>query len=200
MMMMLAGVALDQTLKQYHRLAEKGLGFWEDAKKLWIDKSLNSTIDYYVYTRAEGWFPYFKGNQEGISFVSLSPLVGELPVVVWLRNLPEENGKRSLIYYELPIYTKSYEEIERNEIFAEYKRGTSLKLLEGVEKIEFYFYGYDLKNRCFNWYNQFDGKRMKVLPSTILISYYGEGKRNKLFWGIHVNSTIKAIYNEIYLK
>ncbi len=127
-MMMLAGVALNQGLKQYHGLAEKGIGFWDYAKKIWIDKSFNSTIDYYVYRRGDRWFPYFKGNQEGISYISLAPLAGDLPVVIWIRNEAAENGMRSLVYYELPIYTKSYEEIERNYIFGDYKKGRSIKL------------------------------------------------------------------------
>jgi len=199
-MMMLGGVALNQGLKQYHGLAEKGIGFWDDAKKIWIDKSFNSTIDYYVHTRSDGWFPYFKGNQEGLSYISLAPLTGELPVVVWIRNEAEANGMRSLVYYELPVYTKSYEEIERNDIFADYKKGASLKLLEGVEGIEFSFYGYDLRDRKFGWYNNFDGNRMRLLPSSIIISYNHNGKKDRLVFGINVNSMMKMVYNDIYLR
>jgi general secretion pathway protein J len=200
-MMMLAGTALNQGLKQYHGLAEKGIGFWDYAKQIWIDKSFNSTIDYYVYTRSDGWFPYFKGNQEGISYVSLAPLAGELPVVVWIRNEAEEKGMRSLIYYELPVYTKSYEEMERNEIFADYKKGKSLKLWEGVEGIEFSFYGYDIRDRKFRWYSNFDGNRMKVLPSSIIISYRHAGKKDRFVFGINVNSMMKLVYyNETYFK
>ena len=199
-MMVLAGTALDQGLKQYHGLAEKGIGFWDDAKKIWIDKSFNSTMDYYVHTRSDEWFPYFRGSQEGVSYISLAPLTGELPVVVWIRNEAEENGMRSLVYYELPVYTKSYEEIERNDIFADYKKGRSLKFLEGVEGIEFSYYGYDLRGRRFRWYSNFDGNRMKVLPSSVLVSYRREGKTDKFVFGINVNSMMKMVYNEIYLR
>jgi len=199
-MMMLAGVALNQGLKQYQGLAEKGIGFWDYAQKIWIDKSFNSTIDYYVYRRGGGWFPYFKGSQEGISYISLAPLAGDLPVVIWIRNEAAENGMRSLVYYELPIYTKSNEEIERNYIFGDYKKGRSLKLLEGVEGIEFSFYGYDTVERKFRWYSDFEGERMKLLPSSIIISYQQGGKKSKLVFGINVNSSIKAVYNDIYLR
>src|SRR4030042_3533877 len=179
-MMMLAGTALDQGLKQYHGLAEKGLGFWDNAKKIWIDKSFNSMIDYYVYTRSDGWFPYFRVSQEGISYVSLAPLAGDLPVVVWIQNKAEENGRRSGVYYELPVYTKSYDEIERDYIFADYEKGRSLKLLESVEGIEFSFYGYNMRDRRYGWYNNFDGNRMNILPSSIIISYNHNGKKDKL--------------------
>jgi general secretion pathway protein J len=199
-MMMLAGTALNQGLKQYHGLAEKGLGFWDYAKKIWIDKSFNSITDYYVHTRSDGWFPYFRGSQEGISYVSLAPLTGELPAVVWIRNEAEENGMRSLVYYELPVYTKSYEDIERDYIFADYKKGKSLKLLEGVESIEFSFYGYDIRDRKYGWYENFDGNRMKLLPSSIMISYNHEGQKGRLVFGLNVNSSIKMYYNEVYQK
>jgi general secretion pathway protein J len=198
-MMILGGMALNQGLKQYHGLAEKGIVFWDYAKKIWIDKSFNSTIDYYVYTRSDGWFPYFRGSQEGISYVSLAPLAGGFPVVVWIRNEAEESGMRSVVYYELPIYTKSYDEIERDYIFADYKKGKSLKLLEGVEGIEFSFYGYDMGERRYKWYNQFDGNRTKLLPTSIVISYAHEGQKGRLVFGTNVNSLIKMNYNEIYL-
>lgn len=199
-MMMLAGMALNQSLKQYHGLAEKGIGFWDYAKKIWIDKSFNSITDYYVHTRSDGWFPYFRGSQEGISYVSLAPLAGDLPVVVWIRNEAGESGMRSLVYYELPIYTKSYDEIDRDYIFADYKKGKSLKLLEEVEGIEFSFYGYDLRDRRFRWYSNFDGNRTRVLPSSILISYHHAGKKDRLVFGINVNSMMKMVYNDIYLR
>jgi general secretion pathway protein J len=199
-MMMLAGVALNQSLKEYHGLAEKGIVFWDYAKKIWIDKSFNSMTDYYVHTRSDGWFPYFRGSQEGVSYISLAPLSGELPVAVWIKNEAEEKGMRSVVYYELPIYTKSYDEIDRDYIFADYKKGKSVKLLEGVEEIEFNFYGYDLRDRRYRWFNQFDGNKMKVLPASIIISYRHDGKKERLAFSINVNSLMKIIYNEIYLN
>jgi general secretion pathway protein J len=199
-MMILAGMALNQSLKQYHGLAEKGLGFWDDAKKIWIDKSFNSITDYYVHTRNDGWFPYFKGSQEGVSYISLAPFAGELSVVVWIRNEAGAEGMQSLVYYELPVYTKSYEDIERDYIFADYKKGKSVKLLEGVESIEFSFYGYDIRDRKYGWYKNFDGNRMKLLPSSIIISYNHNGKKDKLVFGINVNSMMKMVYNDIYLR
>jgi general secretion pathway protein J len=199
-MMMLGGVALNQGLQQYRGLAEKGIGFWDYAKNLWIDKSFNSTIDYYVYKRGDRWFPYFKGNQEGISYISLAPLAGDLPVVIWIRNEAAENGMRSLMYYELPIYTRSYEDIERNYVFGDYKKGNSVKLLEAVEGIEFIFYGYDPFEKKFKWYSNFEGERMKSLPSSVIISYQQNGKKSRLVFGINVNSPLKMAYNDVYLR
>lgn len=197
-MLMLSGLALNQGLTQYHGLVEKGLNFWDYAKKIWVDKSFNSATDYYVYTRSDGWFPYFKGSQEGVSYVSLAPFAGELPVVVWIKSEEENGGKYSLVYYETPVYTKTCEEIERDYVFGDYKKGKSFKLLEGVGGIEFSFYGYDVLKRTYQWYRSFEGKKMKVLPSLVKISYTHDPGRGDIIVRINVNSLVKRAYNEDY--
>lgn len=120
--------------------------------------------------------------------------------MIWIRNEAEKNGMRSLVYYELPVYTKTYEEIDRDYIFANYKKGRSIKLLEGVEGVEFSFYGYDIIENKYEWSSYFDGSRMKLLPSSIIISYKQNGKKDRLVFSINVNSFLKTIYNEIYLR
>jgi prepilin-type N-terminal cleavage/methylation domain len=197
-MLMLAGVALNQGLTQYHGLVEKGLNFWNYAKNIWIDKSFNSATDYYVYTRSDGWFPYFKGSQDGVSYVSLVPFAGELPVIVWIKSEDEDGGKYSLVYYETPVYTKTYEEIDRDYVFGDYRKGKSFKLLEGVKGIEFSFYGYDFAKRMYQWYSSFDGNKMKVLPALVKISYTRDLGRGDIVVGINVNSLAKRAYNADY--
>ena len=197
-MLMLAGIALNQGLTQYHGLVEKGLNFWDYAKNIWIDKSFNSATDYYVYTRSDGWFPYFKGSQDGISYVSLVPFAGELPVIVWIKREDEDGGKYSLVYYETPVYTKTYEEIDRDYVFGDYRKGKSFKLLEGVEGIEFSFYGYDFTKQMYQWYSSFDGNKMKVLPSLVKISYTRDPGGGDIVVGINVNSLAKRSYNADY--
>ena len=197
-MLMLAGVALNQGLAQYHGLVEKGLNFWNYAKNIWIDKSFNSATDYYVYTRSDGWFPYFKGSPDGVSYVSLVPFAGELPVVVWIRSEDEEGGKYSLVYYETPVYTKTYEEIDRDYVFGDYRQGKSFKLLEGVEGIEFSFYGYDFTRRVYQWYSSFDGNKMKTLPSLVKISYNRGSGGGDIVVSINVNSLAKRLYSVDY--
>lgn len=199
-MVMLATMALNQGLKQYHGLMEREINFWDSAKKLWINRSFSSAVDYYIYTDAGGWFPYFRGSQDVISYISLAPLVGDLPVSVWLKNERQDNGKRSLVYYELPVHTMTYKEIERAYIFSDYKEGQSIRLLEDVEGIEFKFYGYDLQRRQHAWSGDFDGSRKRVLPTLIKISYTNAGEKNTLIFAIKTDSMIKAIYNEMHLR
>ncbi len=197
-MVTLASMALNQGLKQYQGLMERGLSFWDHARYIWIQRSFNSATDYYIYTRGEGWTPYFIGDQEVISYVSLAPLAGDLPVVVWIRMEDDNNGKRSLVYYELPVYTKTYAEIERASVFADYKKGSSIRLVEGVENLQVSFYGFDLIRRENRWTSDYDARKKRSLPNLVKISYGDDEHKNSLILGINVNSTMKTTYNETY--
>jgi general secretion pathway protein J len=119
-------------------------------------------------------------------------------VIVWIRKEDEGGGKQSLVYYELPVYTKTYEDIERDSVFAAYKEGKSAKILGGVENIEIRFYGYDLPRRESGWSWDYEGRKKKNLPSAVVVSYSQEGKTEKLVFGTHVNSSAKMGYNETY--
>lgn len=199
-MLLLGGMAINQGLRQYHGLVEQGLNFWDYAKSIWIDKNFNSATDYYVYTRSDRWFPYFKGNQEGLSYVSLAPFAGNTPVVVWIVNVGEKDGNRSLVYYELPVYTKTYDDLDRDYIFGDYKKGKSFKILENVSAIEFSFYGYDIQDRRrIGWHSRFEGRTMKNLPSLVKISYtHHNAEKGVLLLSMNVNSLIKTGYDELY--
>jgi general secretion pathway protein J len=194
--MVMGGMALNQGLKQYQGLAERGLRFWDYAKNIWINKSLNSTIDYYVYTPSERWFPYFKGDQDGISYVSAAPFAGNIPVVVWLKKETGENGRFNMTYYELPVYTMNYDDIDKKYFFGDYKKGYSYKVLEGVESIQFSFYGFDLVKKQFIWEEQYEGSKRKMLPSLVKISFLRGGDKGGLLLNLNVNSPLKMLYNE----
>lgn len=197
-MIALATAALNQGLKQYQHMMDKGINLWDAAKNLWVTKSFNAAIDYYVYTEGKKWFPYFHGSQDAVSYVSLSPVAGDLPVVVWLKNEKMNTGKRSLVYYELPVYTKDYKELERMDTFHDYKKGWSVKLLENVENVKIRFFGYDVRKRQSLWSNGFDGSLTKSLPALVEITYIREGKKSEIVFGISTNSMIKTHYAEIY--
>lgn len=197
-MVLLASMALNQGLKQYQGLIEKGINFWDHARHVWINRSFSSSTDYYVHTREYGWAPYFKGSSELISYVSLSPFSGDLPVIVWIMKEKEENGKSSLVYYELPVYTKKYEEIESDYLSGNFRKGNSLRLFEGVEDIEAGFYGYDFERQEYHWLDRYDSRKSKTLPSVVRILFTQEGSRRVLVFSLNVNSTLKRTYNDIY--
>lgn len=197
-MVLLASMALNQGLRQYQGLMDKGLNFWDHARYVWLDRSFNSTIDYYNRNTENIWTPYFIAKNDLISYVSAAPLSGDLPVVVWIKNEKEGNGKSSLVYYEIPVYAKTFKEIEREYSFGDYKKGNSIKLLEGIEDLEISSYGYDPVARRYSWYKDYDARKEKMLPEVISIVFSKEGNKGKLIFGLNVNSTIKMSYNETY--
>ncbi|MBI4691172.1 MAG: prepilin-type N-terminal cleavage/methylation domain-containing protein [Nitrospirae bacterium] len=196
-MVLLATMALNQGLKQYHGLMERGINFWDNARHLWVNRSLSSAVDYYV-ADAGKWFPYFSGSRDRVSYISLAPLVGDIPVVVWIIRERQDNGRYSLVYYELPVYTKNFKEIERDYVFNEYKKGRSIKLLINLDDVDPEFYGYDLLKGKDEWSKDFQGSKKMTLPALLKFNYTVEGRKNSLMFRINTNSMRKAIYNEIY--
>jgi len=197
-MLLLGGMALNQGLMQYQGLVDKGLCFWDYAQKIWTDKSFHSTIDYYVNTSAQGWFPYFRGNQEGISFVTLAPFAGDLPVVVWMRKEVTADGKISLVYYELPVYAKSFEDLKEDLASGAYRKGQSVKILEGADRVQFEFYGYDVRDEKHKWRSIFEGAETKQLPLLVRVDYTRGGENRMFMYAIHVNSQWKRGYEKLY--
>ncbi len=197
-MVMLATMALNQSLKQYRGLMEKGVNFWEKAKYLWIDSSFGCALDYYVYKEGAGWVPYFHGDGESIFYVSLSPVAGDLPVAVWIVKEKKDNGLYAVVYYELPVYTKNYRDLDQDYISGNYKNGKSLVLLDGVENIDMEFYGFYQSRRQAEWSPVFDGFKNKSLPSAIKLTYMSEHEKHVLLFCINTNSTRKDLYNVMF--
>ena len=197
-MLVLAGAALNQGLRQYQGLVEKGIGFWDYAKIIWIDKSFNSITDYYVYNRSDRWFPYFRGVVDGVSYVSLAPFAGEFPVVVWIKVEAQPDGKQTLRYYELPVYTRDLADIERHEVFGDYKKGHSFDLLQDAEGITFNYFGCDVFTQQCRWTNRYEGNRMHMLPASVKIEFSQKGEKGSLIFNTNVNDTSKISYNDIY--
>jgi len=197
-MVMLAGTAMNQGLQQYHGLMEKGLDFWSYARMIWIEKSFNSTTDYYVRTRSDGWFPYFRGAADSVSYVSLAPFAGELPVVVWIKKEQDQQGLSSLTYYELPVNTKTFDEIEKASVSGDYREGEMVRMLEQADSLSFSYYGYDSGKRQYAWFDRFEGSKMKRLPTLVRVSYRQGDSSGNIFFNLYVNSQLKSDYNATY--
>jgi general secretion pathway protein J len=188
-----ACVALDQALKQYQRVAEKGVNFWDNARLLWIAKSFASTMNYLVNTKSAGYYPYFIGTQEMVSFVTSSPLASDEPVVAWVKKEVEPSGSTSLIYYELPIQTMKLEDMERALTFEDFKKGKSTAILSDVTDLEFGFYGYDEKGEVLQWESTYEGARTKRLPVSVSIAFTDPQatERRRLMFSVNTNSRKK---------
>jgi general secretion pathway protein J len=191
----LASAALDQGLKQYHRLVEKGINFWDSAKYLWMNRNLSCIIDYYVKPIAAGeMFPYFRGSRDLLSFVTLAPLASETPVVVWIERQPSAEGGSDLVYYELPVYAMQLDDIERAYNLLDYKKGRSTVLMANLEDLETEFYGFDAVTERWEWTSTYEGRTKQTLPSLVRIDFRekGDAERKSLYFYIRTNSTLKA--------
>jgi|GEM_PF-422964 general secretion pathway protein J len=197
-MVMLATMALNQGLKQYKGLMEKGINFWDKAKYVWIDSSFSDIANYYIFTDTKDWAPYFYGDQDRISYVSLSPLAGNQPVVAWITKERKDNGSYAVVYYELPVYTKTLQDIARDYSFGDYKKGNSIVLLDDVESLSIDYYGYDLKEQKVGWSRKYDSAKMYFLPSVVKMDYTSASGKQVMYFGINANSRRKAGYEQLF--
>ncbi len=197
-MVLLATFALDQGLRQYQGLMQRGVNFWDNARHLWVHKSLSSALDYYVRDRSGKWFPYFKGTADRVSYVSIVPFAGDIPVVIWIIKERQEDGRYALVYYELPVYTKTYSDIEDDYALGGYKKGLSIRLFEGLEDVEMEYFGYDIQRQREGWFNTFNGGKENALPLLVKFRCKIDGHGHNLIYAINTNSTRKVLYNEIY--
>lgn len=195
-MVTLATMALDQGLKQYRGLMEKGINFWDKARYIWINGSFSSALDYYVLRDNIGWVPYFSGAGDSVSYVSLSPIAGDLPVAVWIVKEKRDNGLYAVVYYELPVYTKNYADLYRDYMTGDYKKGNSVPLLDGVEDVDLEYYGFDAKGQKGEWSHAFDGSQRKSLPSAVRLTYVAKGRKQVMLFCINTNSVIKTAIHE----
>jgi general secretion pathway protein J len=191
----LASAALDQGLKQYHRLVEKGINFWDSAKYLWMNRNFSCIVDYYVKPRGTGEiFPYFQGSRDLISFVTLAPLASETPVVVWIERQVNAEGGSDLVYYELPVYAMQLDDIERVYNLLDYKKGRSTVLMANLDNVETEFYGLDAVTERWEWTSTYDGRAKQTLPSLVRIDFRekGDPENKRLFFYIQTNSRFKV--------
>jgi hypothetical protein len=125
-----------------------------------------------------------------------------MPVVVWLKKERQEDNKFQLMYYEMPVYVKTAEELDKDYMSREYRKGLPYAVLSGMDQIDFSFYGCVTKKEkekekavC-GWHSAFDGKSFKSLPSVVRISYHRGSENGFLLFPINVNTEIKKSYDE----
>lgn len=198
LMVFLGTMALDQSLRQYQGLLGKGLGLWEFTKRIWVGKSLGSMVNYYVPLPNGQWAPYFIGDQSTLSYVSLAPLAGKLPVAVWIKQEQDASNKRRLVYYEVPVYTKRAADFERDEVFGDFKRGTSLPIVEGADSIRFAFLVFNLNLKKYLWVEEFNGRQNHVLPTQVKITITKNSRDEDQLFTVHTNGLDKMLYGEIF--
>ncbi|MBF0316852.1 MAG: prepilin-type N-terminal cleavage/methylation domain-containing protein [Nitrospirae bacterium] len=190
-MVMLSMVALNQGLGQYKKLMQEGIDFHRYASSFWLHQSVSGMLNYIV-SENNRQFPYFRCSHDGVSYVSASPLSSNIPVVVWIiGEKVNSSGLFTLTYYELPVYAKKYEDIERDYSSSAYKKGSSFVILKDVTDVRIESYVMDMVTKLWQWSSDYDTKDTNMLPTHLRISYKRDGKQETNFFSIHTNKTIR---------
>ncbi len=195
-MLLLAATGLNQGLRNYRGVLDKGIDFWVHARNLWLTKSISGMIDYYVEDRQK-WFPYFESGFGRVSYTTLSPLMGDMPVIAWI--VKEKSKKNySIRYYELPLLTKNYKEINRDFMTGNYKKGNSFTIRENITDVYFECFVRDLNTGEAEWYSDYNARGSGVLPNILKINYKERGKPNVMVYKINTNTSQKyGDYNKL---
>lgn len=194
MIVYLGTMALSQGLRQYKHILSSGIGFWRYAKYVWITKNIGSMVDYYIYS-PYGFGPYFIGHDNFMSYITLSPIANDIPSqAIWV---VEGKQKYSLVYYEIPVYSKLLKALQEEYETENYKHYPHFIILKNCDSITLMYYGYNLNTHKYNWYKNYNALKQKILPTLIKISYTKNQKTNELFFGVNNNSTYKSNYNFI---
>jgi len=107
-----------------------------------------------------------------------------------------KNGKRkeNLIYYELPVYAKSYQELERDLASGAYRNGQSIKILNGLKRFNSNFTAMISGMKSICGAGLLQERKPDKLPLLVRIDYMLGGEKKMFMYAIHVNSQIKRGY------
>ncbi len=111
----------------------------------------------------------FYGQPESMTFISVVPLVHvSSPGLVIVRYglARDEHGSFYLGAMELP-----YTGFESFLMMTESPPGKPLPIIEGVERVEFSYYGFDPVRQGFFWYPQWNGSEAMAVPSAVRIQH-----------------------------
>ncbi|MBF0486610.1 MAG: prepilin-type N-terminal cleavage/methylation domain-containing protein [Nitrospirae bacterium] len=189
-MVLLSTAALNQAFKQYKKVMDEGVNLWKVARSFWIHKSASGMLFYFIDdgTRLK-WYPYFVCNPDVISYVSASPMADNVPVVVWIvKEKHDENY--DLVYYELPVYVKKQQELEKDYQSGRFKKGYSFVIIEDISSVSFESYVEAPVTKLWDWSREYYGKSGGKLPKYLRIAYKKDGRFNALMLSISTNSTI----------
>lgn len=120
----------------------------------------------------QGQSPLFYGDPESVTFVSVAPLfLIQHPgmTVVRYGRAQDEVGRDYLGVMEA-AYTGQFSFTD----MAGSPQGTPYPLVEGIDRLEFEFYGFDMQTQQFAWFDRWDGQEMMSVPRAIKIAFNGE--------------------------
>ncbi|MBF0459164.1 MAG: prepilin-type N-terminal cleavage/methylation domain-containing protein [Nitrospirae bacterium] len=189
-MVLLSTVALNQGFTQYKRVMNEGVNLWKAARSFWIHKSTSGMLFYFIDEgKRLDWYPYYICNPDEISYVSGSPMADNVPVVVWIVKEKREQNF-DVVYYELPVYVKKQEELDKDYQSGNYKKGNSFVIMENVSDVSFESFVEDPLTKLWGWSREYYGNRGRRLPKYVRIVYNRDGRFNALMLSISTNATI----------
>ncbi|MFH1964019.1 MAG: prepilin-type N-terminal cleavage/methylation domain-containing protein [Acidobacteriota bacterium] len=111
----------------------------------------------------------FYGQPDSMTFISVVPLVHvNSPGLVIVRYglARDEFGNLYLGAMELP-----YTGLESFLMMSESPQGKPLPIIEGVERVEFSYYGFDPVRQSYSWYQHWNGSEAMAVPSAVRIEH-----------------------------
>ena len=111
----------------------------------------------------------FYGQPESMTFISVVPLVHvNSPGLVIVRYglARDEFGSLYLGAMEMP-----YTGFESFLMMTESPQGKPLPIIEGIERVEFSYYGFDPVRQGFYWFQQWNGSEAMAVPSAVRIEH-----------------------------
>jgi len=111
----------------------------------------------------------FYGQPESMTFISVVPLVHiNSPGLVIVRYglARNENGEYYLGAMEMP-----YTGLESFIMMTENPQGKPLPVIEGVEDVQFSYYGLDQMAQRYQWFQQWNGGEAMAVPSAVRIQH-----------------------------
>jgi hypothetical protein len=116
--------------------------------------------------------PLFYGAPEFVTFITVAPLIlHENPGLTVVRyGLAQTDGG---MYY-LGSMEARYTGLESFLAMAELPEGEPLHLKDGVEVLEFQYYGFDSQAQVYDWFPAWSGEEMGSVPDAIRIAFDNE--------------------------
>lgn len=178
LLMTIAGYSYNQYSQFWH----KRLGGFEQKQasvrsKLQLRDTLNAMAPYLVKNEKGNWVYYFLGREEGLTFISYSPIFsGEGGTsVVRVFKERQSDGLYSLIYEEAPLSSVMLLELDQILNF-QYR----LVIAKNLNEISFSYFGWpnieskyikeDTIVQSASWTTNYDGAKTNLQPDRVKIN------------------------------
>jgi len=177
MLMLIAG----SNYNQYSRLWNKKLGNFDQVQakmrsKLQLRDALSSMAPYIVKNSRGDWVYYFLGREEGMTFISYSPIFSDKggTSVVRLFREKQSSGSFKLIYEEAPLSKNMLLTVDQILNF-QYR----LILADNLPEVSFTYFGWPNTESKYirennsaitaSWSTDYDGEKTKLQPDKVKI-------------------------------